>query len=297
MRICRFDDDRLGLVEEDHIIDVTSVLEHLPALRWPLAPGDPLIANLPALTPHLLEARVRAPRQALDSVQLHSPVSSPSKIVAAPGNYRKHVEIDTKDPEIDHGFHRSTMVDLERPVDTHGLFLKAASSLVGPAQGVTLGWPTTDRRIDHEVEIALVIGRTARQVSREDALDYVAGYSIGIDVTARGLEDRSFRKSADSFALLGPWLATPEEIADPNDIAFWLTVNGAPRQSSSTAEITVGLAELIEITSHVYTLYPGDIIMTGTPEGVGPLQAGDTVRAGATGIGEMRFEVHPGGPA
>lgn len=295
MRICRFDDNRLGLIEGETLIDVTSVLGLLAPLRWPLPFGDALIANLSALRSNMVEVAKKAPRISLENVCLKSPVANPSKIIAAPGNYRAHVEIDTLDPEIDHGFHRATMLGVDRPVDKHGLFLKAASSLVGPGDGVTLGWPETGRRTDHEVEIAIVIGKTAFRVSRDEALDYVAGYSIALDLTARGTEDRSFRKSADSFAILGPCLATPDEIADPADLPFWLSVDGTMRQSSSTRAITVDIPELIEIASHVYTLYPGDIIMTGTPEGVGPLRPGEVMRAGAKGIGEMTVTVH--GPA
>lgn len=292
MHICRFNDNRLGLVEGGTIIDVTRALDRLPALRWPLPFGDPLIEHLPVLRPFLLQAAASGERLEIDCVRLNSPVATPSKIIGAPANYRKHVELDTLDPGVDHGFHRASMIGLERPIDTHGLFLKASSSLVGPAEGVILGWPQADRRVDHEVEIAIVIGRRASAVSQAEALDYVAGYSIGLDITARGLEDRSFRKSGNSFAVLGPWLTTPDEIDDPGDLAFWLSVDGAMRQSSSTKALTIGLAELIEITSRVYTLYPGDIIMTGTPEGVGPLQPGNVIRAGAAGIGEMTLAVH-----
>jgi 2-keto-4-pentenoate hydratase/2-oxohepta-3-ene-1,7-dioic acid hydratase in catechol pathway len=223
-------------------------------------------------------------------------VASPSKIIAAPANYRAHVELDTLDPEVDAGFHRASLEGIDRPVDTYGLFLKASSSLVGPSEGITIDWPDPARRCDHEVELALVIGRAARNVRVEDALDYVAGYAIGLDITIRGSEDRSFRKSADSFSVLGPWLVTADELGDPSDIEFWLTVNEEPRQKSTTRAITVGLAELISIASRVYTLHPGDIIMTGTPEGVGRIEGGDIVRAGCEGIGEMELAVHRGAP-
>lgn len=292
MLICRFNRDRLGLVEGERVYDVTAALDHLPVERWPAAPGDPLIANLPALLGPIAAARKGAEPVALSGVTLHSPVTRPSKILAAPANYRKHVEQDTRDPGVDQGVHRAQMLGLDRPVDTYGLFLKASSSLVGPAEGVTLDWPGEDRRFDHEVEFAVVIGATARHVSREKAFDHVAGYGIGMDITVRGQEERSYRKSADSFALFGPWLATPDEVTDPNDTAFWLAVNGERRQASSTAAITVPIAELIEIASSVYTLYPGDIIMTGTPEGVGPLTPGDRVTAGCDGVGAMAFRVH-----
>jgi len=201
------------------------------------------------------------------------------------------VELDTKDSAVDAGVHRAQMLGVDRPVDKFGLFLKASSALVGPAEGITIDWPGVERRCDHEVELAIVIGKIARHVSVERAFDYVAGYSIGLDITIRGAEDRSFRKSADSFAVLGPWLSTPDELADPTDTEFWLNVNEEPRQRSSTRAITVGLAELISLASSVYTLYPGDIIMTGTPEGVGPIKVGDAIHAGCVGIGEMSLQV------
>lgn len=292
MRICRFNGDRLGLIDGTDVLDVSSVLQLLPPVRWPVPWGDPLIAKLDELAQPIAAAAVTAARIPLASVRLESPVSNPSKIMAAPANYRKHVELDTLDPGVDQGLHRAAMIDLARPVDQYGLFLKASSCLVGGADGITLDWPGETRRVDHEVEIAIIIGRTARHVSKESALDYVAGYALGLDITVRGTEDRSFRKSADSFAVLGPCVATPDEISDPTDLKFWLRVNDELRQSSSTRAITVGLAELIAIASSVYTLHPGDIIMTGTPEGVGPLKPGDTLAAGADGIGEMTLRVH-----
>lgn len=290
MLLCRFNRDRLGLVEDDRVYDVTAALDSLPVERWPGEPGDHLIANLDRLNRPIAKARKAS--VPLSSVSLHSPVTRASKILAAPANYRKHVEQDTLDPGVDQGGHRQQMLHLDRPVDTYGLFLKASSSLVGPAEGVTLDWPGEERRFDHEVEFAVVIGRKARHVSRDAAFDHVAGYGIGLDITVRGTEERSYRKSADSFALFGPWLAMPDEVADPNNAAFWLSVNGTMQQNSSTAAMTVPTAELIEIASSVYTLYPGDIIMTGTPEGVGPLKPGDVIEAGCNGIGTMRVAVH-----
>jgi 2,4-didehydro-3-deoxy-L-rhamnonate hydrolase len=291
VHICRFNGDRLGLFDGREILDVTSVIDRLPAVRWPLPWGDPLIARLSELREPIYAAAASAKRLPLSSVSLDSPVSYPTKIMAAPANYRKHVDIDTLDPGVDQGSHRAAVINLERPVDTYGLFLKASSCLVGPSKGITIDWPGAKRRVDHEVEIAMIIGREARHVAKEHALDYVAGYSIGLDITIRGNEDRSFRKSADSFAVLGPWLTTPDEIDDPTDLNFWLSVNGTQRQASSTKAITVGLAELISIASRVYALYPGDILMTGTPEGVGPIRAGDVIVAGAAGIGEMTLQV------
>src|SRR5439155_22967261 len=113
-----------------------------------------------------------------------------------------------------------------------GLFLKASSALVGPSEGIALR--KLDRRNDHEVELAVIIGKKADNVSRADALKYVAGYAIGLDITIRGPEERSLRKSADSYAVLGPWLVTADEIPDPGGLNLKIAVNGQERQNSNT---------------------------------------------------------------
>src|SRR3546814_19180819 len=127
-------------------------------------------------------------------------------------------------------------------------------------------------------------------------MSYNAGYSIGLDMTVRGTEDRSFRKSGDCFAVLGPWLTTADEIADPDDLLLSFSVNGEKRQEASTREMTVGVAELISFAYHAYTLYPGDIIMTGTPDGVGPVAPGDVIDRKRVVWGKMVSErVESGG--
>jgi 2,4-diketo-3-deoxy-L-fuconate hydrolase len=136
-----------------------------------------------------------------------------------------------------------------------------------------------------------VIGRVGKNISAASALDCVAGYMVGLDMTVRGTEDRSFRKSADSYAVLGPWLTTADAISDPQRLNIWLTLNGEPRQRSSTDAMTVNVAELIEIASRVYTLYPGDVLLTGSPEGVSQVKAGDRIRAGCDVIGEMIVDI------
>jgi 2-keto-4-pentenoate hydratase/2-oxohepta-3-ene-1,7-dioic acid hydratase in catechol pathway len=122
-------------------------------------------------------------------------------------------------------------------------------------------------------------------------LSYVAGYSIALDITIRGTEDRSFRKSPDSYAVLGPWLVTRDEISNPDDLDLSISVNGEVRQNSNTKYMILGPAELIELASSFYTLYPGDIISTGTPEGVSPIVPGDTVVATVEKIGTMEVKV------
>lgn len=285
MKLCRFNGDRLGLVVGDSVHDVTYTVESAGG-GWPPPTGDLVIRRLG-------EIRSRAgspgPGHPLTEVALDSPVTTPSKIMAAPANYRLHADLDTRDPGVDHGVHRAQIEGLDKPVESLGLFLKAASSLVGPAHGIRL--PRRDRRTDHEVELVAVIGREARDVPARDALTVVAGYCVGLDVSIRGAEDRSFRKSADTFTVLGPWLTTADEIEDPGDLTLWLSVNGQERQRSSTSAMTVGLARLIELASSHYTLHPGDVLMTGTPEGVGPLEVGDVIVAGCSGLGDMTVRV------
>jgi 2-keto-4-pentenoate hydratase/2-oxohepta-3-ene-1,7-dioic acid hydratase in catechol pathway len=124
-------------------------------------------------------------------------------------------------------------------------------------------------------------------VKRDEALGYVAGYSIGLDISIRGSEDRSFRKSPDSYSVLGPWLVTADEIPDPGSLNLQITVNDQLRQDSNTKFMILGVPELIEMASAFYTLQPGDLLFTGTPEGVSPIEAGDRIVASIDGIGAM----------
>ena len=289
MRLCRFNNDRLGSVEGDVVRDVTAALDVLPEVRWPLPAGDPLVAHLVQIQERIKRIAAEAPKHKLADVHLLSPVANPGKIMAAPANYRLHVEMDTKDPTIDAGVHRAQLIDMEAPTEKLGLFLKANSSLVGPSQGIVI--PHHATRLDYEVELAVVIGRQARDIRKSDALSYVAGYCIGLDMTVRGVADRSFRKSSDSFTVLGPWLVTADEIPNPGDLLLSLEVNAKMHQRSSTAAMTVGVERLIELAAANYTLHPGDVIMTGTPEGVGPVVDGDTIKAHCQGIGDMTVPV------
>jgi 2,4-didehydro-3-deoxy-L-rhamnonate hydrolase len=289
MRLCRFNRDRLGLVEDHVVYDVTGSLEALPPYRWPFPMGDALVAHLPEIASAAQQLKLRAPKFDLAQVKLRSPIANPSKIMAAPANYRLHVEIDAQDPAIHHNVHNKQLAGLDRPVETLGLFLKATSSLVGPCPGIRSNWH--NRRIDYEVELVVVIGKSGKDIRAENAMEHVAGYCVGLDVSVRGPEERSFRKSADTYTVLGPWLTTADEIGDPEQLTLWLTLNGESRQRSSTAAMTVGLRRLIEIASSAYTLFPGDVLMTGTPEGVGAIAPGDIIVAGCDGLGEMMVPV------
>jgi 2-keto-4-pentenoate hydratase/2-oxohepta-3-ene-1,7-dioic acid hydratase in catechol pathway len=154
---------------------------------------------------------------------------------------------------------------------------------------VTLSW--SGRRIDHELELAVVIGQEGYRIARADAQRHIAGYAIGLDMSIRGTEDRSFRKSLDSFTVLGPWLVSADELADCTDLALTLSVGGEVRQQSSTALLIWDIPKLIEYASSAYRLYPGDIILTGTPQGVAPVRPGDVMDCRIMGIGSMSVAV------
>ena len=284
MRFCRFNDNRLGLVEGSSVRDVTAALDVLPAARYPYPTHDVFIAHLDEVAARAKALAASAPLLALDGLKLLSPVANPGKLVAAPVNYEKHLAEVKSDASLHQNTASHTMT-----IHKAGVFLKATSSLAGPGEGVALRVP--DRRTDHEVELAFVIGRTASRVPRTEALRYVAGYAIGLDISIRGTEDKSFRKSADTYSVLGPWLVTADEIADPGVLDLELRVNGEQRQYANTSEMTLGVAALIEMASSFYTLYPGDVVFTGTPAGVSPIDPGDEIVATIRGIGSMRVAV------
>ncbi len=282
MRICRFNDNRLGLVRGDLVVDVTPALDLLPSYRWPLPYGDPLITNLDTVGRRAQEIAASRPALPLAEVTLLSPIANASKIIAAPVNYLKHADEARADKAINFGADIKT-------IDHYGLFLKSNTSVIGAGERVKL--PKIDRRMDHEVEVAAVIGRECYHVAREQALDMVCGYTIALDMSVRGPEDRSWRKSYDTFSVLGPWLVTPDEIGDSGKLNLSLTVNNEPRQSSNTRALIFDISKLIVYASQAYRLYPGDVIMTGTPEGVGPVAPGDVMTCMVENIGSMRVTV------
>ncbi len=286
MRLCRFDDNRLGVVRGAAkaltVHDVTTILDALPSWRYPLPDHDPLIAALPGLRDRIEALADAAPGIPVGNVRLLPPVASPRKIVAAPVSYRLHHEEALADQTIHHG---TNII----PIDKAGLFLKAPSSLIGASEPVVIRFP--EARNDHEIELVAIIGTRADRVSRDQALSRVAGYAVGLDMTVRGTQERSMRKSCDSYTVLGPWLVTADEIPDPSALEMHLTVNGETRQKTSTANLLRDVAALIEKASAFYTLMPGDLLFTGTPEGVAPVVSGDVMMAWIAGIGEMEITV------
>src|SRR5271157_551185 len=208
----------------------------------------------------------------IDKVRLLAPVN-PSKIICVGRNYAEHArEHDAEVPDL--------------PL----LFLKPPSAVIGPGGKIVV--PPQSENVEHEAELAVVIGKTGRWIATERALDYVFGYTIGIDVTARDLQRRDGQwtrgKSFDTFCPLGPWIETE---LDPADTLITCRVNEEMRQMASTREMVFTVAQLVAFSSTVMTLFPGDVIMTGTPAGVGPIKPGDVVEATIEGIGILRNPV------
>lgn len=282
MKICRFGKGRYGVVRDGNVYDVTDRVEKVIAPHRRGQRGDALYAQLGAVVADLAKADLGKPVGSAADTAFLSPVETPTKIVCAPVNYQAHIDESAADPGI-------SMNRQVARIDQAGLFLKACSALVGAGEGVAVRF--NDRRTDHEIELGIVIGRETTNVDEAHALDTVAGYAIALDMTVRGVEDRSLRKSIDSYAVLGPWFVTKDEIPDPDNLNFSLRVNGEVRQDSNTKKLIFNCRRLISWASRWYTLHPGDIIMTGTPEGVGPVADGDVMECRFDGIGEMKVKV------
>jgi 2-keto-4-pentenoate hydratase/2-oxohepta-3-ene-1,7-dioic acid hydratase in catechol pathway len=278
VRLVVYDDARVGLLRGDQVVDVSDLCGVDGS--WPPVFLLRAIAGFDGLRPRLEEAlRTRSGRP-LGDARLQAPVVFPTKVIAAPVNYRLHIE--EMRPLVKGELHA---------IERYGVFLKAPSSIVGPGAVVEL--PFADRRTDHEVELGVVIGRTARNVAAADAMRHVFGYTAVMDITVRGDEDRSTRKSFDSFTPVGPALVTADEIPDPHSLGLQLWVNGERRQNGNTRDMIWDVPRLIEYASHVMTLHPGDLFTTGTPDGVGPLRPGDEVTMEVDRIGRMSVRVEP----
>lgn len=280
MKICRYQTApdgpvKLGVVRGDRVHEVSAATDALPSVRWPYPAGDLLIANLDALRPAMEKLADETPGVPVASVLLRAPVANPGKFVCGAGNHKVVLGA---------GGHPRRM----------GFLFKMTNANAGPADGVTLRWP--ERVTFHEAEIAIVIGRQGTEIPASEALDYVAGYCIGLDMTMQGPEFPSFGKSFDTYGLMGPWLTTKDEIADPDALAYRLEVNGEERTVDTTANLVLGIAQLVEHAASVMTLHPGDVIFSGTPpQSLGPVVPGDTMRIAMDGLGAMTVAVR-GGP-
>jgi 2-keto-4-pentenoate hydratase/2-oxohepta-3-ene-1,7-dioic acid hydratase in catechol pathway len=271
MRLASTVDARLHAVVRDRLVDLTDALGVAGS-----GAGGPLLAflerggTLAELAALPLED---LPTRPLDGARLAAPIARPGKVVGAPVNYLDH---------------KAEMSE-QKTIAEYGVFLKASSSVIGPDQAIRL--PYTDVRTDQEGELGVVIGSTASRVDAADALSHVLGYAPVLDITVRSTEDRSTRKSFDTFTPFGPWITTADEVGDPGDLELRCWVGGELRQKVATKELIFDVAELVAYTSHVMTLYPGDVIATGTPAGVGPIAAGQHVVVEIDRLGRLDVPV------
>ena len=281
MKLCRFGDkgkERPGVwMGDGRILDVRALAFHIEDFN------EHFFEHYGFEQLKLLLADPGAKFISAEGIRLGPPVARPSKIICVGANYADHAK------EFGH----------EIP-DEPILFSKITSAINVPFDPIVL--PEEAQVVDGEAELAVVIGKTASRVRQEDALDYVAGYTVMNDVTERLVQKANGQwmrgKGFDSFAPLGPFLMTPDEVPDLGSLGVWQKHNGAQLQSGNTANMMFSIPFLIEYISQGITLFPGDIISTGTPDGIGSarnpqvlLASGDVIEVGVVGIGAQRSEV------
>ncbi|MHC4646396.1 MAG: fumarylacetoacetate hydrolase family protein [Planctomycetota bacterium] len=301
MRLVTYSRDQstsCGILTEGGIIDIPSV--------WP-GPNPPLnLIEILQRGPDCLQKLARLTDAVdaftpFDSVKLMAPIGRPGKLLALAGNYAKHLkEVGEK----------IGMSDSPRQTTTPRPFIMPATAVIGPDDGIP--WPVYSEQIDYEIELAVVIGKKARCVDVENALDYVAGYTIANDISARSVTFKSNRterpwdefydwlngKWADGFCPLGPYLLTADEVEDVQNLDLTLKVNGQVRQSANTSQMIYSVADIVSFLSHLMTLEPGDIIATGTPAGVALatgnfLEAGDRIECTIEKLGTLTNTLGP----
>jgi 2-keto-4-pentenoate hydratase/2-oxohepta-3-ene-1,7-dioic acid hydratase in catechol pathway len=276
MKIARFDDDRIGLIRGDKIIDVTDVADARSG-EWPPVAMNRLIANFSQYRAKFERAPV-ANAKPLSQAKLLTPIPWPNKVIAYPVNYH------------DHGVEMGSSYR----ANNQGFFLKPPSALSGPSDPIVLP-VNAGRRIDHECELAVIISKEGRDIVRERWREHAFGYACLIDAVIRGKEERVTRKGFDTFCPVGPWIVTEDEIGDAvSNLQGRLWVNGDLKQDANTRDLILDIPGMIEMASSVMTLYPGDIIATGTPAGVGPMRPGDRVRIEFERVGAMELDVVQG---
>jgi len=277
MKLVRYGErgaERPGLIDGNGVLrDLSGEIEDITPET--LAPA--MLDQLRGLDPDAL-------RQVAGNPRLGVPVGGIPKIVAIGQNYLNHIREMGYEPPAE-------------PV----IFLKAISSLSGPTDPIVK--PKTSTKLDYEVEMAAIIGRTAVNVSEAEALEHVAGYALMNDGSERAFQGEraggtTKGKSADSFGPLGPWLVTADEVDDPQNMRLWTRVNGEARQDGNTSDMVFGFAQLIAYVTEFVSLRPGDVLTTGSPHGVAAgfdppkwLQPGDVVEMGIDGLGEQRHEI------
>jgi len=301
MKLTTFSQNQIvtcGLITDAGLIDIKSIWPGLTpprSVKQILQNGPECLEKLKKLIP---AAKSFIPPEA---AEILAPIPSPGKLIALAGNYSQHIE------ELGS---RLGLSDSPRQTTVPRPFLMPPTVVTGP--GKVIPWPDYSRRIDYEIELAVVIGRRAKCVSPDRALDYVAGYTIANDISARSVTFSQNRKPrpwdefydwlngkwADSFLPIGPYILTADEIPDPQNLEMTLTVNGQIRQKANTARMIFPVTDIVSFLSHIMTLEPGDIIATGTPAGVGMatgnfLKPGDRIECRIENLGSLTNSLAP----
>jgi len=283
MRIVSFNGGKAGIIVNDKVLDVSKALKGINFRNWA---NYKYVRNLieqwneiEILLERILKNKhvIECFSYNLNDVSLDAPITNPSKIICVGRNYMSHIE------------------EMQEEVPSEPIFfLKPPSALTGHNSKIIL--PTESERIDHEIELAVIIGKRCKNVDPREAWNTIFGYTILLDITARDLQKKDvtwFRaKGFDTFCPLGPWIVTKDEIEDPQNLNIELKVNGEVRQRGNTKDMIFKINELISFASKVCTLEPGDIIATGTPKGVAPLKHGDIIEGYIEKIGSLKLAVN-----
>lgn len=282
MRIVSFNRGKAGIIVNDKILDVSKALREINFRNWAnYKYVRSLIEQWDGI--EILLERISKSKHVighfsynLNNVSLNAPITNPSKIICVGRNYMGHIE------------------EMREEVPSEPIFfLKPPSALTGHNSKIIL--PAESERVDHEIELAVIIGKRCRNVDPKGAWNVIFGYTILLDITARDLQKKDvtwFRaKGFDTFCPLGPWIVTKDEIEDPQNLNIELKVNGEVRQQGNTEDMMFKINELVSFASKVCTLEPGDIIATGTPQGVAPLKHGDIIEGVIEKIGSLKLTV------
>ncbi len=290
MKICQYGSNQAGAVVGDEIHPIGDALVEAGHVRtgYTMLEIIDALANNPAAMKCAEDAQRGPSALPLASAKLHAPITNPPSLWAAAANYRSHqVEMQAKGLEDRSKFSADELMA--------EIFLKPTSAIIGPGGPIIL--PKIANHVDFECELCAVIGKKAKNVLKEQALDYVFGYTICWDFSmrdpwGRGHQNtRNIRKGFDTFAGIGPWIVTRDEISEPQDLSINVEQNGKPVMNAYTGDMINGLRDIIRFLSHVTTLQPGVLITTGTPAGVSKLANGDRLKGTISKIGTMEVGV------
>jgi len=291
MKICHYNSNQAGAVVGDRVYPIGEALVKAGHLRTGYTMLDVIdaLANQPAAMQCARDSLQAGSPVPLSSVKLLAPIFNPPSLWAAAANYKAHQE------EMRGRMGSSDRSQLSKDELMAEFFLKPSSSIIGPGGRVII--PKISKDVDFECELCAVIGKRARNVTEEKALDYVFGYTICWDISQRDPwgwgrhNTRNIRKGFDTFTALGPWIVTKDEIDDPQNLSIKVEQNGTLAMNAHTSDMICGLREHIRFLTSLLTLRPGDLITTGTPAGVRKLSDGDHLRGSIEKIGEMELSV------